>query len=159
MLPVIINGVVTWIFQFIVPFGKFYSKNRESETTFILTTLFQFANFALLDILLNFKISNNLLNSFQLFNGAYDDFTVEWYKVVGSSLCLTMLFNIVLSQTDGLQKYLYQSILQCYDRRGCCKPIRKFPKPSIEVNTRKVIQSDLEKLYTGDEIQSFNVYS
>lgn len=63
-----------------------------------------------------------------------------------------MVFNVFLSQTDGLQKYTLQSMLRCYDRGGCCKPIRKFPKPRNEVNTRKVIQSDLERLYTGHEI-------
>lgn len=56
LLPVVINAFVTWLFQTLVPYGKFYSRNGETETTFILTTVFQFANFALLDILLNFRV-------------------------------------------------------------------------------------------------------
>ena len=86
-----------------MPYGKFYSRNGETETTFILTTVFQFANFALLDILLNFRVSSQFLNSFSVFSGQYADFSAQWYKVVGSSLCLTMLFNVLLSHTAGLQ--------------------------------------------------------
>ena len=140
-LPVVINAFVVFLFQNLIPLGKFYSKNGETETMFILITLFQFANLALLDILLNFKVRNQFLNSFSVFNGLYDDFTVEWYKIVGSSLCLTMFLNVFISQLGGLQKYLLHSILRCYDRGGCFKPIRKFPKPRNEVNTKKKMQS------------------
>lgn len=101
ILPVIINAFVVLLFQNLIPQGKFYSRNGETETMFILITLFQFANLALLDILLNFKVKNQFLNSFSVFNGSYDDFTAEWYKIVGSSLCLTMFFNVFLSQLDG----------------------------------------------------------
>lgn len=69
-----------------------------------------------------------------------------------------MLFNVVLSQTEEVWGWIFSAIKRVYDR-GCCKPIRKFPKPRNEVNTKKVIQSDLEKLYTGAEVKSFNVYS
>ena len=63
-----------------------------------------------------------------------------------------MFFNVFLSQIDGFLKYFLDSIKRCYDRGGCFKELRKYPKPRNEVNTRKVIQSDLEKLYTGKEI-------
>lgn len=102
--------------------------------------------------MLNFKVRNEFLNSFQVFSGEYADFSVEWYKIIGSQLCLTMLFNVILSQTSGASKYLIASLKRCYDRGGCCKEIRKYPKPRNEVNTKKVIQTDLEKLYTGEEI-------
>lgn len=43
---------------------------------FFMITLFQFANLALLDILLSFKVTNKFLNSYNIFTGEYNDFTV-----------------------------------------------------------------------------------
>lgn len=69
-----------------------------------------------------------------------------------------MLFNAFLSQRDGLQAYIISTIRRCYDRGGCFKSI-KNKTGSKEVNTKKVVQSELETLYTGNEIKSSEVYA
>jgi len=75
LIPVIINAIVVIIFRIIGPFGRFFTKNNETEVIFFMITLFQFANLALLDLLLSFKVYQEMINSWNLLNGQYQDFT------------------------------------------------------------------------------------
>jgi hypothetical protein len=46
--------------------------------------------------LVNAKVTEIQLPKFiPLFQGKYSDFTVDWYRVVGSTISFTMLINIV----------------------------------------------------------------
>jgi hypothetical protein len=44
--------------------------------------------------------------------------------------------------------------------RGCCKPLKKEAnEENTECNTGKVLQSELNKLYTGDQIKGYGAYA
>jgi len=122
-------------------------------------TIFQFANLALLDLLMSFRVKQEFVNSFNVLDGDYSDFTVYWYKIAGSTLCFTMLINAVSASLGEFPMLAWINIKRIRDRGGCCRPIRKFPQPKDEVNTKMVIQTDLEKLYTGPEIKPYNIYA
>ena len=50
--------------------------------------------------------------------------------------------------------------VRCYDRKcSIFKKANRKDKGCDKVNTRKVLQSELQKLYTGPQIESFYVYS
>ena len=70
-------------------------------------------------LLVNARVSEVKLPAFiPLFSGKYNDFSVEWYRVVGSTISFTMLINIVSPHAGGLIGVLVSKITQCLDR-GC----------------------------------------
>ena len=96
-------------------------------------------------------------SAFPILNGNYSDFSTAWYRNVGASLCFTLLINTVSPQASKLGLPFLSLFKRCFDR-GCSCSVRKSPD-SDEVNTRKVLQSDLDKLYTGPQIQTYYVYA
>ena len=104
--------------------------------------LTQFINTGLVILVVNAKITElSLPASLPIFAGQYMDFTVEWYKVVGATITLTMLFNIVMPHFWVMLKMMYKGFCRCWDRGFSCD--RK--------NTRKMLQEDYNELYTGPE--------
>jgi hypothetical protein len=61
---------------------------------------------------------------FPAFSGSYDEFTVEWYRVVGSTIILTMIINIVSPHFSNLCFTLMNKMSLCCDRKCTCDPRR-----------------------------------
>jgi len=49
-------------------------------------------------------------------HGEFEDFTVEWYKKVGTTLCVTLFINISSPYGASLLKYLIAIARRCRDR-------------------------------------------
>ena len=94
-------------------------------------------------MLVNIKIftDKNLPYYTPFFNGSYNDFSVEWYRIVGSTITLTMLVNIITPHFFNLFASLFRSCGRCFDR-GCSLNRKK---------TKKMIQEEYEKVYLGSE--------
>jgi hypothetical protein len=70
-------------------------------------------------LLVNAKISEVTLPAFvPLFAGKYSDFTVEWYKVVGTTIFLTMMINVISPHIGAIVKIFTSGLSKCIDR-GC----------------------------------------
>lgn len=95
-----------------------------------------------------------------IFNGEYNDFNSEWYSNVGKMICLTMVINIFSPHASKLSIPFLKLFLRCFDR-GCSTKIwkKKENENDIDVNTKKLLQSEVNALYTGDQIQSHYVYA
>ena len=79
-------------------------------------------------LVVNAKISEVSLPAFfPIFAGEYVDFTVEWYKVVGATITLTMMINIITPHLSVFLKMMKSSCLKCCDR-GCTFDRRKTKK-------------------------------
>lgn len=93
-------------------------------------------------LLVNARITElKLPSSFPLFRGKYADFTVDWYRFIGSTISFTMFINIFTPHIGGLVGVLISGLKQCLDQGCCCNSKR----------TKKVLQEDYEELYTGPE--------
>eukprot|EP00347_Sterkiella_histriomuscorum_P022647 403337690 len=86
----------------------------------------------------NINLGINIKN-FPLFAGEYDEFTTDWYRVIGSTISFTLLFNIVSPHNANGLFISLGSCKRCKDR-GCTLDRRK---------TKQIIQSDYEDLNTG----------
>lgn len=49
-----------------------------------------FINIAIIPLLTAFQAKNDFFNGIGMFNGAYNDFSVEWYREIGATICYTM---------------------------------------------------------------------
>jgi hypothetical protein len=88
----------------------------------------------------------NLPDGFPIMTGEYDDFSVDWYTFVGSTIAVSTFINAMatLSMAGDLFISLF---LQLFDSSCSCNAKR----------TRKVLQSEYLKLYTGEN-QELEVY-
>ena len=83
-----------------------------------------------------------------LLNGQYYDFLAEWYGVVGVSIAVSCLINAITPLFNFGFKVAY-GLLRCIDR-GCTADMTK---------TKKILQDDYEKSYTGPSFQIGNRYA
>jgi hypothetical protein len=100
-------------------FQRFHTMTEEKASSIIKMFLIQFINTGLVILLVNAKISEIQLPKFvPLFAGEYQDFTVQWYRVIGSTIGFTMLINIITPHTGALIGYFMAGVFRCMDR-GC----------------------------------------
>lgn len=52
-----------------------------------------YINMAIIPLLTGFKLAVAGLNDIGIFDGAYTDFSVEWYREVGATICYSMFLN------------------------------------------------------------------
>jgi hypothetical protein len=87
--------------------------------------LVQFINTGVVILLVNARVSEIALPDFiPLFAGKYNDFSVEWYKFVGSTISFTMLINIVSPHAGALIGVFISGLTRCLDRGCSCDPKR-----------------------------------
>ena len=77
-----------------------------------------------------------------ILSGMYDDFSVQWYRAVGSTISLTMIINIFTPHAGALIGYLVKGMQRAWDQRWC-KCSRR--------TTHKSIEDEYKELYTGPE--------
>eukprot|EP00347_Sterkiella_histriomuscorum_P007541 403348527 len=118
-------------------------ENAHNKTNLILSSMYKmfivsFINTGLVIFVVNVNLGINI-NNFPLFAGEYDEFTTDWYRVIGSTISFTLLFNIVSPHIANGLFISLGSCKRCKDR-GCTLDRRK---------TKQIIQSDYEDLNTG----------
>lgn len=84
-----------------------------------------------------------------IFQGQYTTFSVQWYRLVGSTLCFTLITYIVSTHIGNLAFALYEDLLMCFDRS--CKCDRR--------HTKKLTQEDYEDANTGGYFEMEYKYS
>lgn len=109
-----------------------------------------------MSLLINFALDIKLLNKLKVLDGEYDDFTVEWYRQIGATLGMTLLINTVSPHAPKIGTALKVLTCRCYDR-GC--RFRRLDPETGNLRTSKIIQQDIENLYTGEEINASYVYA
>ena len=115
---VVLNILATLIFEGLGKFQKFYTKNQQSLAIMGNILWLQYVNFAVVPLITKFNINFPLLNNVYLFAGPYHDFTVEWYKDVGSTLCMSMLINTVSPHISKLAMAFIKGCLLRYRDRS-----------------------------------------
>jgi hypothetical protein len=99
----------------------------------------QYISTAIVLLLINAKYTLvKLPEGSPILAGKFDDFSVEWYGVVGGTIVLSCFINAVMPLFNFV--FLLQAGLKrCIDR-GCSCDKRR---------TKKILQSDYEQLYMG----------
>lgn len=132
-------------------FQRFHTKTEEKAASVIKMFVLQFINTVRLEshnakgiviLLVNARISQvSLPAMFPIFAGQYTDFTVDWYRVVGTTITLTMMLNIVSPHIGAFVKIFMRAVTKCCDR-SCTTDKRR---------TKKLLQSEYDSLYIGPE--------
>lgn len=127
-------------------------------SAFVKITILQYINIAVIVLLINFNgriISDNFKVEAYVFNGQYSDFTSDWYRDIGATLCVTLFLQTFTQHGSKIFWPVVSCLLRCWDR-DCSKSMLK---EDGDVNTKQTSQSKLEDVYTGREIQTAHVYA
>jgi hypothetical protein len=139
----IINVVLKFILRLLSKFEKMHTKTEEISSSTIKMFVVQLINTGIIITLVNadFAISKHIPNSFPILNGYYSDFNIEWYKNVGTTISLTMIFTVF---TPHIGNFLFMALRGCRNctDRGCSCDRKK---------TSKLLQEDYDELYIGPE--------
>jgi hypothetical protein len=87
-----------------------------------------YINVGIVLFLVNFNLGSKseILSKYKIpiFQGQFNTFSVQWYRLVGSTLCFTMLVYIASTHASNFAYSMYESTLKCWDRR-CTRDRRK----------------------------------
>jgi len=126
----------------------------------------QYFNIAVVGLLLSFNLKSPGSQSvfetsglFPILDGEYRDFSTKWYRNIGASLCFTLLVNAFSPQISKLFVTLIPLLKRCLDRGCKLNTIAHDKEGEGYVRSKKVLQSDLNALYTGPQIQTYFVYA
>lgn len=162
IVVVMINIIACIVFEKMASFEKKHTVNDETYSQFMRITMMQFINIAVIILVVNIDLTpddSNFLGFIPIFNGDYEDFTVQWYDQVGKTICTTLLINIFSPHGSKLMFPALKVFKRILDR-GCCRSIKKEEdQDGVDVNTKQLLQDDLNDLYTGDQISSHYVYA
>jgi len=100
-----------------------------------------FLNSGVIILLINFKVDSMDTAEFPILQGEYKKFSSDWYRLVGSTICLTVFFMILMPHAANIGMQILFCFKRCWDRK-CTFDSRK---------TRKLIQSDYDSINTGNE--------
>lgn len=115
----------------------------------------QFVNTAIILLIINNRLADHGIIRRALiatgahgfaFNGEFHDFDPKWYSVVGVTIFTTCLIN-GLTPIAVVNEWAVGYAKGCVLDRGCSRDEKK---------TKKVIQSEYEKVYLGREVQYDN---
>lgn len=168
LVVVSINVVASMVLQYSVHLEKRETYNQEAFTQFKKLLLLQFFNIGMIVLIINFDFTpkdqdgqNKLFLGFlPIFNGEFEDFNSAWYSKVGKTLCLTLLINIFTPHISKLSLPLLKIVQRFWDRGCSCTIWKKVErKGDKNVNTKKLLQLELNELYTGAQIPIYYVYA
>ena len=119
-----INVVICFLLDNVTKVEKAHSQNDETLSKFYKITILQFINYSVLSFVINFKFESfrdySFLGIIPLFKGNYTDFTPDWYRQIGSSMCVTLTLNIVSPHFSKLILPGLTYLRRWYDRGFRC---------------------------------------
>jgi len=147
---IFLNFISKTILRIMSRFEKRQTKTEEIRSSFVNMMFLSFLNTGVIILLVNFNLRSAEGTHLPLFQGSYSEFSVEWYRLVGSTICVTMLFMIITPHGSNLAFQGLYCFNRCLDRK--CRPCDTS-------KTRKLVQEDYEDVNTGNEIMMEFRYS
>lgn len=144
---VFITYISQTFLRLITAFEKPQSEAEQMLSSAINMFLLSYINVGIVLFLVNFNLGSKseILSKYKIpiFQGQFTTFSVQWYRLVGSTLCFTMLVYIGSTHASNFAYSMYLSTLRCWDR-GCSMNRRR---------TRQVIQEDYEDKNIGERFE------
>jgi len=119
MIIVFINVLAKALLRFISRFERAKDRTYELVSSTFKMFILQFLNTGVVILLVNLDLGVSY-RDFPIFEGEYPSFTVQWYRVIGSTLVLMMLFNSISPHLSNLAFQMLFGTLRCCDRRCTC---------------------------------------
>ena len=90
----------------------------------------------------------------------YEGFETSWYSVLGKKLCLTLFMSTFATNVGEVKKIGEASAKRLVDRKGLPNIKKDLEdEDDDEVNTKQILQLDVEALYTGGKFEGEKTFS
>jgi hypothetical protein len=102
--------------------GKYEKKHTvpgENWASIRNMSLLSIVNICFLIMLTNFNLGLNVIGA-DLLSGTYNSFDTNWYQVVGSSLCVTLILFVFTVNGSNFAFHWMFACFRCCDRGGRC---------------------------------------
>ena len=76
-----------------------------------------FLNSGVVILLVNFRVESFGDWSVPILKGDYQKFSSEWYRLVGSTICLTVIFMSLVPHMANISMQILFCTKRCWDRR------------------------------------------
>jgi len=151
MVPLLIE-LVNWASKLALQqmslFEKRHTVSDQNYSATINIAAISFLNVGVIVLLVNLKI-NAYIPVVPILQGNYNEFSVEWYRLVGASLCVQLGLMVISDALTSCVWALKNFCTRCYDRKCTCDPKK----------TRKLTQHDYEEANFGPEIEMQEKYA
>lgn len=148
-----------FIVSLFAKFSKFEKRetvNEEIQSKFIKMTVVQFINIAVIVLIVNFDVFEEQLFGFiPFFNGNQRSFDKRFYNNIGKTLQSALMMQIVIPQMKKLIGPSQHVFRRLRDRGFKAQAKTEDGK----IRTKKILQEDLNQLYTGTEMGSEQIYA
>mmetsp|Transcript_22060 Transcript_22060/g.21240 ORF Transcript_22060/g.21240 Transcript_22060/m.21240 type:complete len:481 (+) Transcript_22060:2146-3588(+) len=135
-----VNVILKIILRYVSRLERAHTKTQETYSSMVKLFAVQYINTGIIILVVNLNLGI-YIDWFPIFSGRYREFSVDWYRVVGSTLTLTMILNIFTPYLSYYGWLFLNVTKRCCDRRCSCD----------EKRTKKIIQKDYEDMYIGPE--------
>ena len=135
----LVNFFLKVILKIIVKFERRHDKTEEVVSTTLVLFVVTFINTAIILLIVNINLDLGLPDYFPIFAGDYDEFTVEWYRTIGSSIVVTMIIGIFSPHINNSISWILNALKRWFDR-GFSLDYSK---------TKQLFQIDYESKYIG----------
>lgn len=141
LVIIVVNFISKTILRRMTRFEKRQSKPQEVYASAFNMFVLSFLNSGVVVLLINLKVESMSGHSLPILKGDYTKFSAEWYRLVGSTISITVIFMTLMPHAANISMQVLFCIKRCWDRR-CTYNLHK---------SRKLIQQDYEDVNTGNE--------
>ena len=133
LLVLVFNSMMKTSTQLLAKFERHATLTLQESSIALAVFLSQFVNTGLVALFVYGNLGQSAENAFQgfVFGGPYNDFSVDWYRVVGAQLSFTVATNVVMPAVPVVTGALMSCIQPC------------MPLP--------LMQADLDKAMVGPD--------
>ena len=89
--------------------------------------MLSFLNSGVAILLINFQLDYMEGSSLPILHGDYKKFSSEWYRLVGSTICLTTILMTLMPHAANISMQILFCTKRCWDRK-CTNDDRKTRK-------------------------------
>ena len=145
LVVVIVNVILKAILKALARFEHHHSASALSVSLVLKAFFAQFLNTGLIILVVNANVPSLTVDIGigKIFNGEFDEFDMRWYAVVGASVSLTMVLNIIIPHLGPVIQWLL--VAPC--KRRCSTPYSQqamnklYSRPEFNLTTRSVFKN------------------
>lgn len=102
LVIIVVNFISKTILRRMTKFEKRQSKPQEVYASAFNMFVLSFLNSAIIILLINFKVDSMDDQSIPILKGDYKKFSTEWYRMVGSTIAITVLFMTLMPHAANI---------------------------------------------------------
>eukprot|EP00347_Sterkiella_histriomuscorum_P010278 403376914 len=138
----VINIVINKIIRYVSQFEMNHIKSSQMVTSMQKMFMVSFFNTGVVIFIVNVNLELPRIPLFPFFTGDYKEFSVEWYRIVGSTISFTMLLNIITPHFANLMALIGTKMKKCRLQKLLTDKLSKIQVEKVSAEQKEIANSD-----------------